>query len=64
MYPLLRRVCAISFLCCSFCTNTFAQDSAPTSPPSSQFTPYPESSEGLKSLITDILVAIKSGDTQ
>lgn len=42
----------------------FGQDAAITLNAAAQRAVYPESADGLKSLITDILVAIKSGDAQ
>jgi hypothetical protein len=41
----------------------FGQDAATTPNAGAQRTGYPESADGLKSLITDLLAAIKSGDT-
>ncbi|HTG27427.1 MAG TPA: hypothetical protein VK818_04315 [Methylomirabilota bacterium] len=41
----------------------FGQDAATTPNGGAQRTGYPESADGLKSLITDLLAAIKSGDT-
>jgi TonB family protein len=41
----------------------FGQDAATTPNDAAQRAVYPESADGLKSLITDLLAAIKSGDT-
>jgi hypothetical protein len=41
----------------------FGQDAATTPNAGAQRTGHPESADGLKSLITDLLAAIKSGDT-
>jgi hypothetical protein len=62
MHPLsCARTCAIFFLCACFPFSALAQETAATPPANSQ---YPESEKGLKSLITDILTAMKSGDAQ
>ena len=60
---LLRYIpaCAFLFLCCILAA---AQDIAKAPQPSSTSAAYPESADGLKSLLQDILAAIKSGDAQ
>jgi hypothetical protein len=62
MHPLTcARTCAIFFLSAGFPLSALAQETAASPPANSQ---YPESEKGLKSLITDILTAMKSGDAQ
>ena len=62
IHPLPQTlVCAILFLCG---IDVFAQDAATVSQPASSVASYPESADGLKSLLRDILEAIQSGDGQ
>jgi hypothetical protein len=64
MHP-LRRSAACAMLLLGSCSLLPAfGHHIPTSNATPQSTVYPESAEGLKSLITNILVAIKSGDAQ
>jgi TonB family protein len=53
--------CAILFPCC---IRAVAQDVATAPQPDSNSAAYPESADGLKSLLGDILASIKSGDAQ
>jgi hypothetical protein len=65
MHPLRHtRACTILFLCGCFSLPAFAQDAATTPRATPQGAVYPESADSLKSLITDLLAATKSGDAQ